>query len=120
VAVNVAAEPLYRHGLVLFNQGAFYESHEEWEILWREAPPPEKFFLQSLIHFAVALCHWERGNPVGAQRQMDKCLRKLAGYLPRHAGLDTWAVWRGAQAIAEAWRAGAPPPSPPPLALRLY
>lgn len=118
--MNIAAEPLFHQGLALFNQGAFYESHEEWEILWRGAPLAEKFFLQSLIHFAVALCHWERGNPLGAHRQMDKCLRKLAGYLPRHAGLDTWSAYRGAQAIANAWRAGAEAPQPPRLGAELY
>ena len=50
---------------------------------------PRRLFLQSLIHFAVGLYHAERGNPVGAARQLRKGLRKLAGYLPACEGIDT-------------------------------
>lgn len=113
--MDLTAQPHYRQGLALFNAGAFYESHEELEALWRVAPAEEKFFLQALIHLAVALRHRARGNADGADRQIGKCLRKLAGYLPRHGGLDTWAAYQGARALREAWRTRAPEPRPPRL-----
>jgi len=89
---------LYRRGLDLYNRGLFFESHEALEELWRAAPPSERLFLQSLIHFAVAFHHHQRKNPTGAARQLRKALRKLAGYLPAHGGLNTAALYREGQA----------------------
>jgi hypothetical protein len=37
----------------------------------------------------VAFYHDQRGNPVGASRQLRKGLRKLAVYLPAWEGIDT-------------------------------
>jgi len=66
---------------------------------------PRRLFLQSLIHFAVAFYHDQRGNPVGATRQLRKGLRKLAAYLPTCEGIDTAQLHRdglAAMAITEA------------------
>ena len=41
-----------------------------------------RLFLQAMIHLAVGFYHCERGNPVGAARQLRKGLGKLAAYLP--------------------------------------
>jgi predicted metal-dependent hydrolase len=80
--------PLQR-GIDLFNSRRFFECHEVWEEVWTPERGPRRLFLQSLIHFAVGLYHTERGNPVGAGRQLRKGLRKLAGYLPACEGIDT-------------------------------
>lgn len=70
------------------------------------APHAERFFLQALIHMAVAWHHATRGNPPGALRQIDKGLRKLAGYLPVHAGVDTRRLYHDAQAWRTHWQEG--------------
>jgi predicted metal-dependent hydrolase len=88
--------PEFEHGLELFAQGRYFEAHEAWEEEWVRAPRGERFFLQALIHFAVALHHRGEGNPEGEARQWRKGLRKLAGYLPRYRGLDTGAMYREA------------------------
>lgn len=107
----------YVRGLRLFDDGAFYESHEVLEEVWRRALPGERFFLQAIIHFAVAWVHSERGNPEGARRQIAKCTRKLAGYLPCYGGIDTWALYHRAAEIQAALDRGQTPPAPPRLAL---
>ena len=61
----------------------------------------ERFFLQALIHFAVGFYHHQQGNPMGADLQLRKGLRKLAGYLPAFQGVDTAKLYREAQAALE-------------------
>ena len=83
------AQAGFARGLELFNQREFFTCHEVWEEIWRPSRQPERLFLQGLIHFAVAFYHEQQKNPEGAKRQLSKGLRKLAGYLPRFAGIET-------------------------------
>jgi predicted metal-dependent hydrolase len=96
----------YRRGIELFNAEQFFECHEVLEEVWRAAPAEERFFLQALIHFAVGFYHHQRGNPDGADRQLRKALRKLAGYLPNYGGLDTAQIYREGVAAREPVIAG--------------
>ena len=82
-------DELVQRGIHLFNSRRFFECHEVWEEVWTPERGPRRLFLQSLIHLAVGLYHSQRGNPVGAGRQLRKGLRKLAAYLPSHEGIDT-------------------------------
>lgn len=86
-------------GIRLFNEGHYFECHEVLEEVWTPERGPRRLFLQSLIHFAVGLYHAERGNPVGAQRQFRKGLRKLAGYLPAREEIDTGRLHKDASEI---------------------
>jgi predicted metal-dependent hydrolase len=87
-------EELFRHGVRLFNEGRFYDCHEVLEDLWRPTQGAQRLFLQAIIHFAVGLYHHEQNNPDGAERQLRKCLKKLAGYLPEFEGVNTEALYR--------------------------
>jgi predicted metal-dependent hydrolase len=77
------------HGIELFNTGQFFVCHEVLEEVWTPERGPRRLFLQSLIHLAVGLYHWERHNSDGAIRQLRKGLRKLAAYLPECEAIDT-------------------------------
>ena len=112
--VVLSREPLFRRGVELYREGAFFECHEALEDLWRPMRGPHRLFLQSLIHFAVTFYHLERRNPTGAERQLRKGLRKLAGYLPVYEGVDTATLYRDGQACLERLLAGERP-EPPPL-----
>ncbi len=101
-------DPSLATAAALFNAGAYFEAHEHMEAEWLRAPAGERFFLQALIHMAVAWHHATGGNGEGAQRQVDKGLRKLAGYLPCHAGIDTAALYQDAQRWQDEWRTGQP------------
>ena len=83
---------LFQEGVELFNRGEFYDCHEVFEELWTPTEQPDRWFLQSLIHFAVGFYHHRNGNAVGATRQLGKGLKKLEGYLPRWDGVDTAAI----------------------------
>ncbi len=90
------SDKLLAEGIRLFNGGQYFACHEVLEEAWTPERDPRRLFLQSLIHLAVGLYHWQRGNPTGAGRQLRKGLRKLAGYLPSCEGIDTARLHRDA------------------------
>jgi len=99
-------EETFLRGLDLFNRGEFFECHEVLEAIWTPARGPERLFLQALIHFAVGFYHHQRDNRLGAERQLRKGLRKLAGYLPEFAGVDTLTLRDRVASLLERIRAG--------------
>ncbi|HEY3442074.1 MAG TPA: DUF309 domain-containing protein [Paludibaculum sp.] len=99
-------DPDLTPGVALFNAGDYFGAHERLEAEWLCAPRAERFFLQALIHMAVAWHHAADGNREGAIRQVDKGLRKLAGYLPERHGVDVAGLYADAQGWQAAWRAG--------------
>src|SRR5262249_41641139 len=72
-------DPRYLAGVLLFNEGAYFEAHEVWEDLWAEAHGDERRFFQGLIQAAVGLCHFGNGNLGGAV----KLYHSSRGYLAR-------------------------------------
>ena len=110
--LRLAGQPLYHRGVQLYRTGHFFECHEVLEELWTPMCGPHRLFLQSLIHFAVAFYHQQRENPLGAERQLRKALRKIEGYLPAYEGLDTATLYREGQACLERIRAGERPEPP--------
>lgn len=94
-------EEAFLHGIRLFNEREFFVCHEVLEEIWQPERSPRRFFLQALIHLAVGFYHSQNGNRNGAERQLRKGLRKLAGYLPVCDGIDTAHVYREALARLE-------------------
>jgi len=80
-------DPRFHHGADLFNRGEFFDAHEVWEDVWREAPPEHKKFLQGLIQIAVALHHYSRGNVVGARSLLARADINLALYPATYLGI---------------------------------
>jgi predicted metal-dependent hydrolase len=79
-------------GIELIRAGAYFEAHEELEDEWRDAPEPERDFLQGLVHIAVAWYQAGRGNRPGCERQLEKAERRLSAYRPEHRGVDIEVV----------------------------
>jgi predicted metal-dependent hydrolase len=75
-------------GIALINRAQFFEAHEVLEDAWREAPDPEKKFLQGLIQVAVAFHHHSRDNRVGAESLLRRALTNLSAYPDTFAGVD--------------------------------
>jgi predicted metal-dependent hydrolase len=94
-------------GIVLFNRGEYFQCHEVLEEGWTPERGPRRIFLQSLIHVAVGFYHGQRGNPVGARRQLRKGLRKLGAYLPICESVDTGRLDREVRSVLEQIEAGA-------------
>jgi uncharacterized protein len=97
-----------QRGIQLFNDEEFFQCHEALEEAWTAEARPRRLFLQALIHLAVSLYHCQRGNPVGASRQLRKGLKKLDGFIPSCEGIDTGRLYRDALAALEQIDAGVP------------
>jgi uncharacterized protein len=103
----------YLRGLSLFNEHSFFEAHEVLEDVWRDAPEPERKFLQGLIQVAVALHHHSRGNQVGCRSLLERARRNLSLYPAEHAGLDLAALLHSLDGWRDALDQGqAAPPFP--------
>lgn len=68
-------------GVWLFDRGRYSEAHEHWERLWLKEPQsPKRIFYQMLIHAAVCLHHWARGNRNGLVLQWRQFDRKAVTF----------------------------------------
>ena len=85
-------EKRWEEGRRLFRAGRYFETHEEWELVWRNAPATEKDFYQGMVHLTVALYQAGRGNARAARSQMGKARRRLSRYHPRHRGVHLDAL----------------------------
>jgi predicted metal-dependent hydrolase len=101
-------DKLLQRGIRLFNDEEFFQCHEVLEETWTSEHEPRRLFLQALIHLAVGFYHCQRGNPIGASRQLRKGLKKLAKYLPTCEGIDTGRLNRDALLVLEQIDAGVP------------
>jgi len=70
----------YLHGVDLYHAGFYWEAHEAWEGLWRQAErgSAQWSFLKGLIQLSAACLHLANGNSAGFQRLAEKGLRRLA------------------------------------------
>lgn len=87
-------DPRYLAGIDQFNAGDYFDAHESWEAIWRDGPPGDRLFYQSLIQAAVAIYHADRGNSAGARRLSASGRAKAADFLPSYHGLDLTRFWR--------------------------
>ena len=100
-------------GVALIRAGAYFPAHEVLEDEWRAAPPPERDFLQGLVHVAVAWYQAGRGNAYGCRRQLEKAERRLGPYAAEHRGVKVEALLRSvgaAQTVVAAGSLELPPP----------
>ncbi|MBX9625196.1 MAG: DUF309 domain-containing protein [Gemmataceae bacterium] len=103
-------DPRYLAGVDHFNRGEYFDAHEVWEELWGDCPAADRRFYQSLIQAAVALYHWGRNNPAGADRLFRSGRAYMAPYRPAHRGLDVDRFWQAVEAVV----CQTPPPNPLP------
>ncbi|MEW5989692.1 MAG: DUF309 domain-containing protein [Chloroflexota bacterium] len=57
-----------RKGLVYFNQGEYFEAHEELEQAWKEDAGPGRDLYRAILQVAVAYLQIQRGNYNGAAK----------------------------------------------------
>jgi predicted metal-dependent hydrolase len=85
-------DPRYREGLRLYREGRYWDSHEEWEEIWREAAGPPRHLLQALIQLDAALIHTRRGHWGGVANLLARALAHLAHCPDRLWDLDIVAL----------------------------
>jgi predicted metal-dependent hydrolase len=84
---------LFRHGIDLFNRGAFFEAHETWEEIWRSMAPEPRTLFQGLIQVAAAMHQFrDLHRRDGPRNTLAKARGHLEGYDPVACGLDVAAL----------------------------
>jgi predicted metal-dependent hydrolase len=90
-----------REGISFFNHGRFFEAHESWEALYREAEKQDKPFLEGLIQLATACRLIEDfGEIKGPVKLIYQALIRFENYHPSYldvrvaqlaTAMESWA-----------------------------
>jgi uncharacterized protein len=110
----------FEEGIDLFNAGRFFECHEAWEEVWKRADGDARRFYQSLIQFAAAILHTQRGNREGAASVYAKACRNLAHLPDDYMGVALGKLRGDVAAFMDAQSGGkSSTPLRPPRLMRL-
>ncbi|MFQ5651505.1 MAG: DUF309 domain-containing protein [bacterium] len=88
-------------GVVLFNRGQYWDSHEAWERVWQRHPENSRIFFQGLIQVAAGLHQLQRGILHGCDKHFRNALWKLRPFQPDCLGLDVAGLVRAVEKLLE-------------------
>ncbi len=90
-----------RAGLVLFNEGRYFEAHEELETAWRAEKGKVRELYQGILEAAVTYLHITRGNDAGALKVYRRSMRRLKDWPEHCRGVDVGQLRRDLTAAVE-------------------
>ncbi len=109
--------PAARRGILLLEEGEFFEAHEALELAWRETTDPGRELYQGILQAAVTYLHLSRGNWEGANKVYRRALRHLQPWRPRCQGVDLEALLGHLAQVLEAAAKASPEAFNPPQRL---
>jgi hypothetical protein len=96
-----------RAGILLFNQGRYFDAHEELEAAWKEEKGKVRELYQGILEAAVTYLHITRGNYPGALKVYGRSMRWLKDWPEYCRGVDVGQLRRDlGAAIAELQQLG--------------
>ena len=99
--------PHAAHGLRLFNEGKYFEAHEELEVAWLEEKEKIRDLYRGILQVGVAYLHITRGNYNGAVKVHGRSRRWLNDFPSVCRGIYVDELRRdGENAISEVVRLG--------------
>jgi len=105
-----------KQGIDLFESGAYFRAHEEFEALWLASQGPARRLYQGLVQAAAGLLKSERGEPVGAGRLLRRALANIEQAVAEGArspaGIDLPRFIIGLRSAAGAVERGEPVVAP--------
>ncbi len=76
-------------GINLFNEGRYFEAHEEWESEWRLMTEGEdRTFFQGLLFAAGAFLHYVRQECAGARELLERSIEHLRPGIEDHPDIN--------------------------------
>lgn len=72
--------PLAIEGMKLFNEGKYFDAHEELEIAWNEEKGRVRELYQGILQVSVTYLHITRANYQGAVKVYIRAMRRLKGW----------------------------------------
>ena len=95
------------HGILLFNEGKYFEAHEELEVAWKEEKGEIRRLYQGILEAGVAYLHITRGNYAGAIKVYGRSMKWLKGWPENCRGVNVGQLRKDLEAaIAEVHRLG--------------
>ena len=95
------------HGILLFNDGKYFEAHEELEVAWKEEKGEIRRLYQGILEAGVAYLHITRGNYAGAIKVYGRSMKWLKGWPENCRGVNVGQLRIDLEAaIAEVHRLG--------------
>jgi sugar phosphate isomerase/epimerase len=88
-------------GIRLFNEGLYYECHEEIEHEWHAETGEIRNLYQGILQIGVGFHHASNGNLRGARLLLTDGLDKLGRFLPSCLGIDTQALFDESSAVLD-------------------
>ncbi len=102
-----ALHPRARAGIRLFNEGRYFEAHEELEAAWRDERGNVRELYQGILEAAVTYLHIRRCNFAGAVKVYGRSMRWLRKWPDHCRGTDVAQLRRDLDAaIVEVRRLG--------------
>ena len=96
-----------RSGIALFNEGRYFDAHEELEAAWKEEKGKIRELYQGILEAAVTYLHITRGNYAGAIKVYGRSMRWLKDWPEKCRGVDVGQLRRDMEAaVAELRRLG--------------
>jgi predicted metal-dependent hydrolase len=93
--------------LLLFNEGRYFEAHEELEMAWKEERGEVRRLYQGILEAGVTYLHIRRGNYRGALKVYERSMRWLRRWPDVCRGTDVGRLRTDlGAAIAEVRRLG--------------
>ena len=86
-----------RAGIALFNEGRYYEAHEEIEHEWHAERRPIRLLYQGILQIGVGLHHARGGNHRGAILLLGDGIAKVSRFLPECQGVQIGPLVLAAQ-----------------------
>jgi predicted metal-dependent hydrolase len=104
---EVMLDPRAREGVLLFNEGRYFEAHEALEAAWREEQGRLRQLYQGILEAGVVYLHLRRNNLRGALKVYGRCMRWLEDWPEVCRGTHVGQLRRDLEAAAaEARRLG--------------
>ncbi|MFM7472114.1 MAG: DUF309 domain-containing protein [Nodosilinea sp.] len=81
-------EPNLLAAIAQFNQGDYYDCHDQLEALWMTADTVEKPFFQGILQIAVGFYHLGNRNWQGASILLGEGVNRLRPFAPHYHQVD--------------------------------
>ena len=88
-------------GLHLFNEGKYFEAHEELETAWRDETSPIRDLYRGILQVAVTYLHITRGNYDGAVKVYGRSLKWLKDWGDVCRGIHVQKLRHDAESVMQ-------------------
>ena len=93
--------PRARQGIILFNEGEYFEAHEELEAAWKDEKEKIRELYQGILQAGVTYLHITRGNYAGAIKVYGRSMKWLKNWPETCRGVDVAQLRNDLGAIIE-------------------